>query len=125
MYKLKYSYITVVYIILISIISHIPGDNVSESTGNFPIQDELFHFMEFLVLGYLLQLSLTENFSLTKKEVMFSTIIIGFSIACLDEIHQGFVRGRHSSVGDMISDFTGILFSFLIYSFNFNYSSSP
>ena len=47
------------------------------------------------------------------------TIIAGFSFACIDELHQSFIRGRDCSVEDLSFDFLGISLSFFNYKYFF------
>ena len=77
--------------------------------------DKIFHFVEFLVLGILVQFSLHEREISSQKAVVFMTIIFGFSIACIDELHQSFIRGRVCSVEDLLFDFLGISLSIFNY----------
>tara|TARA_B100000965_G_scaffold207591_1_gene173498 strand:- start:309 stop:668 length:360 start_codon:yes stop_codon:yes gene_type:complete len=114
-YKLKYIQLTIIYVLLISTLSHIPNNSLPESGNSFSSVDKIFHFVEFFILGILIQLTLYEREISSKKAVVFMTIIFGFSIACLDELHQSFIRGRVCSVVDLQFDFLGIFSSFLNY----------
>ncbi len=115
MYNLKYLQVTISYILFISILSHISSDGLPESPNSFSNQDKIFHLIEFFILGILIQLSLLERKFKAKNEIMFLTIIFGFSIACIDELHQSFVPGRHCSINDLYFDFFGIILSFINY----------
>ena len=115
MYNLKYLQVTISYILFISILSHISSDGIPESPNSFSNQDKIFHLIEFFILGILIQLSLLERKFKAKNEIMFLTIIFGFSIACIDELHQSFVPGRHCSINDLYFDFFGIILSFINY----------
>ena len=44
-----------------ALISHIPSDNLPESSSSFSNLDKIFHFFEFLILGSLIQLSFLES----------------------------------------------------------------
>ena len=112
MFGLKYIHFTIFYILFISIISHIPNDNLPESGNSFPNQDKIFHLVEFFILGLLIQFSFYEDKYFNQKAVTFMTIIIGFTIACLDELHQNFIQGRICSIDDLMFDFFGIILSF-------------
>tara|TARA_B100001250_G_scaffold127074_1_gene108140 strand:- start:215 stop:574 length:360 start_codon:yes stop_codon:yes gene_type:complete len=114
-YNLKYLQVTISYILFISILSHISSDGLPESPNSFSNQDKIFHLIEFFILGILIQLSLLERKFKAKNEIMFLTIIFGFSIACIDELHQSFVPGRHCSINDLYFDFFGIILSFINY----------
>ncbi len=115
MLNLKYLHFTIVYVLFISVLSHIPNTNIPESSPSFTHQDKLFHLTEFFFLGILIQLSFIERKIFSKRAIMFMTLICGFSMACVDELHQGFIDGRHSSIGDLTSDFLGIIFSVISY----------
>ena len=115
MFNLKYLHFTIVYVLFISVLSHIPNTNIPESSPSFTHQDKLFHLTEFFFLGILIQLSFIERKIFSKRAIMFMTLICGFSMACVDELHQSFIDGRHSSIGDLTSDFLGIIFSVISY----------
>ncbi len=115
MLNLKYLHFTIVYVLFISVLSHIPNTNIPESSPSFTHQDKLFHLTEFFFLGILIQLSFIERKIFSKRAIMFMTLICGFSMACVDELHQSFIDGRHSSIGDLTSDFLGIIFSVISY----------
>jgi VanZ family protein len=67
----------------------------------FPHADKLIHFIEFAILGALMTKGLGTRLWLA-----------AFTLSCLygvvDEFHQSFVPGRSCSVGDVLSDFSGI-----------------
>ena len=96
-------------------LSHTPNDNLPDSDIGFSNIDKIFHFGEFFILGILIQLSLHEREISSQKAIVFMTIIFGFSIACIDELHQSFIRGRVCSVEDLLFDFLGISFSIFNY----------
>ena len=115
MYNFKYLHITICYILFISLLSHIPGNGLPESSNSFSNQDKFFHLIEFFILGFLIQLSFLERKLKAKNETIFLTIIFGFSMACIDELHQSFVQGRQCSIDDLYFDFFGIILSFINY----------
>ena len=115
MYTLNYVHLTIIYILIISMLSHTPNDNLPDSDIGFSNIDKIFHFGEFFILGILIQFSLHEREISSQKAVVFMTIIFGFSIACIDELHQSFIRGRVCSVEDLLFDFLGISLSIFNY----------
>ena len=115
MYKPKYIHLTIIYILIISLLSHTPNDNLPESDIGFSNIDKIFHFVEFFILGLLIKFSLYEREISSQKAIVFTTIIFGFSLACIDELHQSFIRGRVCSVEDLLFDFLGISVSFFSY----------
>ena len=109
-----YAIITICYMLLISILSHTPQEDIPESIFFGPDGiDYLFHFVEYSILGFLLFKSLASDESVVNHVVQFS-LLIGISFAILDEFHQSFVPGRHMSSIDMIFDSLGILFGTFI-----------
>ena len=118
---LKHSWtITIGYMVLISILSHIPQEDIPESITSGPANtDLLFHFVEYSILGFLLFGSITSDESLTFHP-FYGSLLIGISFAILDEFHQSFVPGRHMSSIDMLFDSIGILFGTIICSRIFN-----
>ena len=109
--------VTLTYIILITILSHQPADDISEVSPNIKNVDKLFHFIEFSILGFLIFGSLSLN---SKKfdQILSLSIKIGILFSCLDEYHQSFVDGRDSSLADLIFDILGVFFgTFLHYRF--------
>ena len=115
MYKPKYIHLTIIYILIISLLSHTPNDNLPQSDIGFSNMDKIFHFVEFFILGLLIKFSLHEREISSQKAIVFTTIIFGFSLACIDELHQSFIRGRVCSVEDLLFDFLGISLSFFNY----------
>ena len=109
--------ITLIYVCLITILSHQPADNISDVSPGIKNVDKLFHFIEFSILGFLVFGSL----SLNSKEfdLIFNlSIKIGILFSCLDEYHQSFIDGRDSSPVDLIFDILGVFFgTFLHYRF--------
>ena len=109
-----YTIITICYMLLISILSHTPQDDIPESISLGPDGiDYLFHFVEYSILGFLLFRSLASDESVVDNAVQFS-MLIGISFAILDEFHQSFVPGRHMSSADMVFDSLGVLFGTFI-----------
>ena len=111
----QYRHITFFYILFITLISHIPGENLKDSSLSLSNNDKIFHFLEFFILGLLVQLSFIEAKTFSNKEIVFMSLIFCFIIACLDELHQNFVQGRHPSIDDLLFDFFGIITSFVNY----------
>lgn len=67
------------------------------------------HFFEYAILGILLIYTL-QGFGFESFQNMFLVLILGLSIAIIDELIQTFVDGRHGSMGDVGIDFLGLLF---------------
>jgi len=107
---LKHSWtVTIGYMVLISILSHIPQDDIPESITSGPDNiDMFFHFVEYSILGFLLFRSITSDELLTFHP-FYGSLLIGISFAILDEFHQSFVPGRHMSSTDVLFDSLGIV----------------
>ena len=109
-----YTVLTIGYMVLISIVSHLPQDDIPESITSGPDNiDLLFHFAEYSILGFLLFRSITSDELLTFHP-FYGSLLIGISFAILDEVHQSFVPERHMSSIDMLFDSLGILFGTFI-----------
>ena len=112
---LKHSWtVTIGYMALLTLLSHVPEDDIPTSVSSGPDNiDLLFHFAEYSILGFLLFRSITSDELLTFHP-FYGSLLIGISFAILDEFHQSFVPGRHMSSIDMIFDSLGILFGTFI-----------
>ncbi|MBN1435108.1 VanZ family protein [Candidatus Fermentibacterales bacterium] len=76
----------------------------------FPMQDKLFHLVEFLIFGLLL----CWNDDIFRGRRVLSVALAGFAWALLDEIHQAYVPGRDCDVTDLAADWSGVLLAVLI-----------
>jgi VanZ family protein len=65
----------------------------------FPLRDKGIHFLEYAVLGWLCAAASSR----TASFAMFVAVLWGLS----DEIHQAFVPGRSSELGDVVADAIG------------------
>jgi len=101
--------VTLVYIILISLLSHQPSDGLPDNSLEFENIDKLFHFIEFSILGFLVYGSLSSQID-DYNQIFSLSIKVGILISFLDEYHQSFVQGRDSSLFDLIFDILGVLF---------------
>ena len=107
--------------LLITLLSHVPQEDIPTSVSGPDNIDLLFHFAEYSILGFLLFGAITSDESLTFHP-FYGSLLIGISFAILDEVHQSFVPGRHMSSIDMIVDSLGILCGTFISSRMFNFS---
>ena len=109
-----YTVLTIGYMLLITLLSHVPQEDIPKSITSGPDNlDYFFHFAEYSILGFLLFRSITSDELLTVHP-FYGSLLIGISFAILDEFHQSFVPGRHMSSIDMIFDSLGILFGTFI-----------
>ena len=102
-----YTVITIGYMFLITLLSHVPQDDIPKS--DLDSIDYPFHFAEYSILGFLLFRSITSDELLTFHP-FYGSLLIGISFAILDEFHQSFVPGRHMSSTDVLFDSLGIVF---------------
>jgi VanZ family protein len=74
----------------------------------FPLRDKGIHFLEYAVLGWLCAAASSRTWPSasawrTASFAMFVAVLWGLS----DEIHQAFVPGRSSELGDVVADAIG------------------
>jgi VanZ family protein len=82
----------------------------------FNLQDKLYHAIEYAIFGFLLRRALVfQTNQFIRENAGWLTILIGAIYAVSDEIHQFFVPGRSSDIGDVAADIVGILLIVLIY----------
>jgi VanZ family protein len=88
---------------LILIISAIPN----QSLPKFGVEniDKLFHFVEYCILGWLG----IKSCSTIKKSTLFLVIFGGIIFGGMDELWQGFISNRNTSLLDFCADSFGIL----------------
>ncbi len=102
-----YTVLTIGYMLLITLLSHVPQEDLPKS--DLEGMDYFFHFAEYSILGFLLFRSITSDELLTFHP-FYGSLLIGISFAILDEFHQSFVPGRHMSSTDVLFDSLGIVF---------------
>ena len=107
-----YTVITIGYMLLITLLSHVPQEDLPKS--DLDSIDYPFHFAEYSILGFLLFRSITSDELLTFHP-FYGSLLIGISFAILDEFHQSFVPGRHMSSTDVLFDSLGIVFGMFSY----------
>ncbi len=82
----------------------------------FDLADKFLHFFAFGILGILTARGLRNSKNRILKENYTSlTFLICIIYGALDETHQYFVPGRHSSWEDWIADILGIVIMVWIY----------
>jgi len=94
--------------------SSLPGDEIPKI--DVPLADKLYHFAEYLILGFLLMKALINseiNIDLAKLTVL--SIIIAAVYAASDEWHQFYVSQRTPDIIDLIVDLTGICAGVFLY----------
>ncbi len=96
----------VVWVIIMMILSSIPGSGIPEISI---IQwDKIAHFTEFTVFTILLgrYLHFKKKTSVLKSVVLI--LLIGITYSILDELHQLFIPFRDCSLQDLAADILGV-----------------
>lgn len=101
------------YMLLIWALSSFP---IQLDFSRVPLRDKGVHFVEYGTLSVLLTHALRttvpqRNALLTWAFAVLITTLWG----AIDEIHQAYVPGRFSDVGDLIADFCGAATGALLY----------
>ena len=94
------SLLIAIFIFYISSLSFISGSPGPE----FELKPIIYHFFIFFFLTFFLVIFLTQG---KKKELLFLGIILVFTYAVTDEIHQFFVPNRSCSFFDIFIDSLG------------------
>lgn len=103
----------IAYMLLIWALSSIP---IQMDFSLVPLRDKGVHFLEYGTLSVLLTHALRAT--LTKRGALLiwaSAALCTILWGALDEIHQAFVPGRSSDVGDLIADACGAAAGALVY----------
>jgi VanZ family protein len=96
------------YMALIFYVSSL--QKISPPSIGFGFEDKFYHFGEYALLSIFLYIALL---SYRNQSIQDKIHIIAIVIACVfagtDEIHQYFVPGRESTVGDLAADCLGAI----------------
>ncbi len=109
-FKKKYRFIVyngpaLGFALLIFVMSSVPGYKLPDI--GFDFGDKIVHSLEFGLFGIFLYRAF--RYSLTFSRPYLLTLFVGLPYAALDEIHQLFVPGRFSTIGDFTADAVGII----------------
>jgi len=86
--------------------SSISGDQMPRV--DIPNIDKLFHFIEYLVLGFLLARAFVHSSANPNRKYIFiAAILISLLYGASDEFHQRFVSDRSCDIIDLAFDFSG------------------
>ena len=103
----------VLWDVLIFLASSIP--NLPGGYNNFPAgTDKVVHFIEYFILALLLYRGIKDKAAGKRVLLLTSIVLIGFIVACLDELYQHSVPGRDSSILDLAADFSGVFVGALL-----------
>jgi len=80
--------------------------------------DKVMHVIEYAIWSLLFLLMIKQESIIFKvNSALKSVLFFGITLAILDEIHQGFIKGRECDLLDLIADIVGILIVILVYYF--------
>ncbi len=107
------------WLVLIFIMSSIPGDKLPDETFN--LNDKLIHFFVFLILYVTASYSFynQSKFSLMKKHFYAAGFILAVLYGISDELHQYFVPLRSCEFYDLLADAAGAAAGMLVVYFTF------
>ena len=90
------------------LIFYLSSQEIPIEVNLFAMQDKAIHFMEYGVLSLLFFISLRKSApGYNIKAAAVLAIIFSGLYGISDEVHQYFVPGRESSIGDVTSNFIG------------------
>lgn len=101
------------YMGLIWFVSSAPHDFDIQS---FPLRDKGVHLLEYGTLGALLARAVVRSWpSAPRLRALTMAVVLTGLWGFLDEVHQGFVPGRHADVWDLVADVAGGTLGMLVY----------
>ncbi len=104
--NLRYWMPLVLWILSILLVSSIPGSTMSRV--GFEVQDKVAHFLEYSILGFLVGRWERNQYGHGWIRSVVTSLLLGSSIALLDEAYQGWIPGRTPSAMDWLADLAGI-----------------
>ena len=101
------------YMLLIWVLSSSP---IQLPLERIPFRDKSVHFVEYGTLGALLSHALRATYPRWRYVNVWLLAALATTLwGAIDEIHQAFVPGRNSDVGDLIADAVGALVGAAVY----------
>tara|TARA_B100001964_G_C13800001_1_gene408343 strand:+ start:50 stop:445 length:396 start_codon:yes stop_codon:yes gene_type:complete len=92
------------------LIFYLSSQEIPIEVNLFAMQDKAIHFMEYGVLSLLFFISLRKSApGYNIKAAAVLAIIFSGLYGISDEVHQYFVPGRESSIGDVTANFIGAI----------------
>tara|TARA_B100000315_G_scaffold20586_1_gene18176 strand:+ start:4911 stop:5306 length:396 start_codon:yes stop_codon:yes gene_type:complete len=90
------------------LIFYLSSQEIPIKVSLFPMQDKAIHIIEYGVLSVLFFYSLRKSIlGFNFKTVAILAILLSGLYGISDEVHQYFVPGRESSIGDVTANFIG------------------
>ncbi len=111
MKKILYFLPSIIYYLLIFLLS---SRDLGTQLDRYGL-DKAAHAVEFSLFGFLLAVGF---FNVLKGSIRTKTaavIVSGLVLACLDEFHQIFVRGRVADIRDWLADAAGLAVGILVF----------
>ena len=103
----------ILYMLLIWALSSFP---IQLDFSRVPLRDKGVHFVEYGTLSVLLTHALRSTAPQRRAILIWgAAVIITLVWGAIDEIHQAFVPGRFSDVGDLVADGCGAVAGSLLY----------
>ena len=110
----KYAFVTWLIIILfVSSIPNLSTPHIRLGHSVFRL-DYLFHITQYFILLFLYVLWRGRNSHKLSIRMFVFTLLIGFSVAAIDETHQLIIPGRTFNPMDMASNFVGVFTGLLV-----------
>ena len=108
-----------IYLVGIFILSSIPSLHPPDL--GFDPQDKFYHFVFYAPFGYFVARSFSVQGLLPaiREKYRLYSILFGVMYGISDEIHQYFVPGRITSVGDMVADGLGVCLGVLLFHYRY------
>ena len=92
------------------LIFYLSSQEIPIKVSLFPMQDKAIHLIEYGVLSVLFFYSLRKSIpGFNFKTVAILAILLSGLYGISDEVHQYFVPGRESSIGDVTANFIGAI----------------
>ena len=104
-------FVFVSLLIIIFIVSELPGYTTPEQIFGFTVDSAIKHFLLFGLLGLL-----CANWTRFYTKKLWIPIIFSVIYGVSDEIHQSFVPSRYTTVEDVIVNTIGCVVGVLVFS---------
>lgn len=99
-----------VWMLFIFTLTSVPGNDLPEVQINY--LDKVVHFCLYFLLAYFLLLRFYSRDNLYR---LTGIILAGLAFAFIDELHQKWIPGRFSSLGDFLADGLGVIAAVILF----------